>query len=281
MKIHIGFDITIDRQGPATLVLALLPRPEEAHRIVESGDVRLSPHSFAAGYKDEFGNRRVRVAPGTGLLRLQWDGMVTDSGLHDQVPQDATFVPVMALPADVLPFLLPSRYCQSDLMVTDAWQRFGHIPEGWQRVQAVSDFVHSHITFGYHHAHMTKSALDVLHDGRGVCRDFAHLTIALCRALNMPARYVSGYIGDIGVPYAGPGDFCAWVEVYLGGAWRTVDARYNTPRIGRIKMVHGRDAIDVPMISSFGTILMNSFTVWCDEVTEASQPQEQSMRFAS
>ncbi|MDT8855723.1 transglutaminase family protein [Paracoccaceae bacterium Fryx2] len=280
MKIHIGFDIVIERRFATTVLLALLPRPEEEWRIEASGGIRLSPDSPARPFSDAFGNRRVRVAEGVGPMRLQWEAMVHDDGQPDAVDPLALPTPIFDLPQETLQYLAPSRYCQSDLLTPDAWALFGHVPDGWARVQAVCDFVHRHITFGYGHADMSKTALDVFRDGRGVCRDFAHLTIAFCRALNLPARYVSGYLGDIGVPHGGPGDFCAWVEVFIGGAWRTIDARYNMPRIGRVAMVHGRDAVDVPMLTSFGAMDLSHFSVWCDEVIE-NEESGAGRRFAA
>jgi transglutaminase-like putative cysteine protease len=148
----------------------------------------------------------------------------------------------------------------------DAWRLFGTTEPGWARVQAICDFVHEHIAFGYSHARPSKTAVDVFREKQGVCRDFAHLAIAFCRAMNIPARYASGYLGDIGVPPAGPGDFCAWFEVYLGGRWHTFDARYNVPRIGRVLMVRGRDAGDVPMLISFGDTRLTRFEVRCEEM---------------
>ena len=280
MRIQVGFDITVQRHGPCALILALGLRPEEEPRVEHLDALVLTPGTSTKPYIDSFGNRRLRIAEGTGPQRMQWNGVVQDDGLPDQLDPFATGTPVYDLPQDVLEYLAPSRYCQSDLMMAEAWQRFGHIPAGWPRVKAVCDFVHQHIEFGYGYARPDKSAVDAFHETRGVCRDYAHLTITFCRALNIPARYVSGYLGDIGVPYAGPGDFCAWVEVFVGGVWRTVDARHNTPRIGRVKMVQGRDAVDVPMITSFGTIEMQSFTVWCDELAEDRQSMDQAHRRA-
>lgn len=266
MRIQIGFDITIERHDAAPLLLALNLRPEEEARLVSQSTLSLTPATTVTAYLDDFGNRRLRVAAGIGPLRLQWQGTVQDSGQPDYIVPTARMTPVQDLPNDVLQFLGPSRYCQSDVMMAEAWQRFGHLPEDWSRVQAVLDFVHNHINFGYGFASEFKTAVDAFNDRRGVCRDFAHLTITLCRALNIPARYVSGYLGDIGVPYAGPGDFCAWVEVFVGDRWCAVDARHNVPRIGRVKMVEGRDAVDVPMITSFGKIAITQFAVNCDEL---------------
>ncbi|TKA96317.1 transglutaminase family protein [Cereibacter changlensis] len=281
MRIRIGFDITIERLGETPVVLALAPRPEEDWRLEAPMPIELTPASRARPFTDAFGNRRLRVPAASGPLRMRWDAVAQDDGLPDGFDPEARCLPIDDLPAETLQYLSPSRYCESDLLTPDAWAMFGALEPGWQRVQAICDFVHNHIQFGYGHASPNKTALDVWRDGRGVCRDFAHLTIALCRALNIPARYCSGYLGDIGVPYAGEGDFCAWVEVHVGGVWRTIDARYNMPRIGRIVMVRGRDAVDVPMITAFGAIRMEAFKVWCDEVTAEEEHAPQQLAYAS
>ncbi len=169
------------------------------------------------------------------------------------------------LPDDTLMFLLGSRYCETDRISQRAWDMFGTLTPGWGRVQAISDFVHGHITFDYMQARATRTAFEALEERIGVCRDFAHTMIALCRSLNIPARYVNGYLGDIGVPVAGPMDYAAWVEVYLGGRWATFDPRNNARRIGRIKVAHGRDAADVPLIHSFGPHVLTRFTVICEQ----------------
>jgi transglutaminase-like putative cysteine protease len=182
--------------------------------------------------------------------------------------------PVEELPHEVLTFLTASRYCDGDEFGEFAWKMFGHIQPGWPRVQAICDFVHNHVTFGYGFGRPTKTAHDALREKTGVCRDFAHLSVALCRAMNIPARYASGYLGDIGVPPSGPDDFCAWFEVYLSGAWHTLDARHNHPRIGRILMVRGRDAADVAMITSFGTYDLTWFRVWTQQLADGTSDAE-------
>jgi transglutaminase-like putative cysteine protease len=184
------------------------------------------------------------------------------------VSTDAEEVPVPDLPNECLVFLLGSRYCETDLLSQAAWDRFGLVPPGWSRVQAICDFVNQHITFDYQKARATRTAFQVFEERIGVCRDFAHLAVALCRCMNIPARYVNGHLGDIGVPVVDPMDFSAWIEVYLGGRWITFDPRNNIPRIGRIVVARGRDAADVPMIMSFGPHHLASFKVWTYEVGE-------------
>jgi transglutaminase-like putative cysteine protease len=193
--------------------------------------------------------------------------VVRDSGQPDNIVPGARQHPVEDLPEETLVFLLGSRYCETDRLTDVAWGLFGHTTPGWARVQAICDYVHNHIAFGYEHARATKTAWEAFHERRGVCRDYAHLAVAFCRAMNIPARYCTGYLGDMGTPPPyGVMDFAAWFEVYLGGAWHTFDARNNTPRIGRVLMARGRDAADVAIATTFGPNLLEGFTVWTDEV---------------
>jgi transglutaminase-like putative cysteine protease len=217
-------------------------------------------------YLDGFGNRCQRLMVPSGEITLHLDGTIMDDGAHDAIAPDAREVPVESLPHDTLVFLLGSRYCETDRLSQIAWDYFGDVQPGWTRVQAICDFVHRHLTFGYQHARATRSALEAFEERIGVCRDFAHLMIALCRCLNIPARYVNGYLGDIGVPPdPAPMDFSAWAEVFLEDRWHTFDARHNEPRIGRIVVARGRDATDVPLVNSFGPHTLRSFEVWTDE----------------
>lgn len=268
MFIRAGFEIVVDLPAPTPLVCALSPHPAAPQPIFGSGEVHVSPWHPVETYSDSFGNSISRIHAGPGRITLLSDFIVAHDGAPDRIVPDARQHPVEELPDEALSFLLPSRFCESDLLTTEAWNRFGHIEGGWARVQAVCDFVHNHIRFGYGHGRPTKTALEAFNEGNGVCRDFAHLSVALCRALNIPARYASGYLGDIGIaPLPDPMDFCAWFEVYLGGQWHTFDARYNVPRIGRILMVRGRDAADVAMITSFGAHRLSTFNVWTLELS--------------
>lgn len=273
MLIRIAFDITVSAWGPTPTILALAPRPEEMGRI-QAGPLQVSSGAEPHWFRDGFGNMRTRLVLPAGPTRFAWEGMATDSGLHDPVVPDAVQHPVQDLPDSVLQYLQPSRYCESDLMSQEAWNRFGHIPTGWGKVQAICDFAHGHLRFNYKTASPFRTAHSSLQEGHAVCRDFAHLVIAFARALNIPARYASGWLGDIDWPDMGAGDFCAWTEMYLGGRWYTFDARYNKPRIGRIVMVRGRDAADVPMITSFGPTSLDRFEVFCDEVAPQVQAAE-------
>ncbi len=203
-----------------------------------------------------------------GQVCISTDAVVSDSGLPDPGFPNASQVPVEELPEEALVFLLASRFCDSDRLLDLAWKLFGHARPGWGRVQAICDFVHGHIAFGYEHARPTRTAGEAYQEGRGVCRDYAHLAVAFCRALNIPARYCTGYLGDVGMPppYP-PGDFAAWFEAFLGGHWYTFDPRNNVPRIGRVLIARGRDAADVAMTTTFGPNTLENFRVWTDEVT--------------
>jgi transglutaminase-like putative cysteine protease len=224
-----------------------------------------------AQYVDGFGNICRRFMAPAGETVVCGDGVIRDSGAPDPIVPDACEVPVAELPDHVLFYVLGSRYCETDKLSKLAWDMFGSHPPGWGRVQAVCDFVHNHLEFGYPHACATRTASEGLQERKGVCRDFAHLAVTLCRCLNIPARYVNGYLGDIGVPRdPSPMDFSAWFEAYLGGRWYTFDARYNTPRIGRIVVARGRDATDVPLVHSFGPHTLSSFRVWTHEMPEGA-----------
>jgi transglutaminase-like putative cysteine protease len=219
------------------------------------------------GYRDSYGNWCTRLVAPKGEFKLWTDAIIKDSGAPDPVGSSAPQNAVQDLPEETLVFLLGSRYCETDRLSEVAWARFGQSASGWARVQAICDFVHNHIEFGYEHARSTKTARETLQDGRGVCRDYAHLAITFCRCLNIPARYCTGYLGDMGTPppYS-PMDFAAWFEAYLDGHWYVFDPRNNTPRIGRILIARGRDASDVPISHTFGPNALKSFKVWTDEL---------------
>ena len=224
-----------------------------------------------AAYRDDFGNWCTRIVAPTGRTRVTADAVVNDSGLPDVIVPEAQQIPVPDLPDDTLIFLLGSRYCDTDRLSQTAWDLFGQTPEGWDRVQAICDYVHRHITFDYQRADNTRTALEAFNGRVGVCRDFTHLAVAFCRCMNIPTRYCTGYLGDIGMPPPyGPMDFAAWFEVFLGGQWYTFDARNNMPRIGRVLIARGRDAADVALSNAFGPATLASFKVWTDEVAAAS-----------
>lgn len=267
MLLRVGYDL-VYRVTQDTAVLALLRVHPSRAGDVRSGDA-LSVAPLAeplAPHLDAFGNLADRFLLQAGEVTLTCDLVVDDDGAPDQIVPEAMALPVLALPTDVLPFLLPSRYCEVDLLGDTAWGRFGGIEPGWAQVQAVCDWVHGQLTYGYEHASSTLTATGALAAGTGVCRDYQHLAISLCRCLNIPARYVSGWLGDIGVEPDGVDmDFHAWFEVYLEGGWYAFDARHNVPRIGRVAMARGRDAADVAFTTAFGDAPITSFSVWAEE----------------
>jgi transglutaminase-like putative cysteine protease len=267
MLINYGYEITVAVSKPTPLICLLDVHPDRRKDIVAEAPLKCRPLLPTTTYSDGFGNRCRRLVAPVGEITLHLNGTIIDSGAREPVARGAREVPVDRLPHDTLVFLLGSRYCETDRLSQTAWDLFGKVAPGWRRVQAVCDFVHEHLTFGYQHARATRTALEAFEEKKGVCRDFAHLMIAFCRCLNIPARYVNGYLGDIGVPAdPAPMDFSAWVEVFLDGRWYTLDARHNEPRIGRIVVARGRDATDVPLINSFGPHTLKSFKVWTDEV---------------
>ena len=267
MHIHVGFEMIYDSPQPTPIIFNLNVHFTRVSDLLGRDDLVVDPPVPMAAYRDGFGNWCTRIVAPTGSTRISADALVRDSGLPDVIAPEAQQIPVPDLPEETLVFLLGSRYCETDRLSETAWNLFGQAPTGWGRVQAICDYVHRHITFGYEHARMTRTALEAFHDRAGVCRDFTHLAVAFCRCMNIPARYCTGYLGDIGVPPDDePMDFSAWFEVFLGGQWHTFDARHNTPRIGRVLIARGRDAADVALSNTFGPAALTSFRVWTDEV---------------
>lgn len=268
LRLRAGFTLGYDCPQPTPVLLVLKVRPERRGDLLQPDTLSFEPPLAAppSEYLDGFGNLCGRAVLPTGETQISTRFEILDDGGPDPVVPEAAQHPVEELPDETLVYLLPSRYCDSDRLLDIAWQHLGQAPPGWTRVQTVCDFVHAHLRFDYMAADPTRGACDAYGGRTGVCRDFAHLAIALCRALNVPARYVTGYLGDIGVPPdPNPMDFSAWFEAYLGGRWHTFDARHNTPRIGRIPMARGRDAADVALTTSFGPTTLTHFEV----VTEA------------
>lgn len=269
MKIKVGFEITYAAPQPTPMVIMLSIHPSRAHDIIGTERVWSRPEVPIRFYRDSFGNVCGRLTAPAGGITLFGDALVRDSGKPDAIALEAEQLPVEKLPDDVLLYLMPSRYCETDKLADIAWKLFEHTKPGWPRVQAINDFVHNHIRFDYQKAHPSKTALGVYEEKTGVCRDFAHLAVTLNRCMNIPARYVTGYLGDIGVPPdPAPMDFSGWYEVYLSGKWHTFDARHNEPRIGRILMGTGRDAADVALTTSFGHVDLKTFIVRTDEVVD-------------
>ncbi|UXU76237.1 MULTISPECIES: transglutaminase-like domain-containing protein [unclassified Paracoccus (in: a-proteobacteria)] len=276
MLIRYGYRITLESDGPVPLITMMTARPERRMDLRGTEQFRTDPEVACATHLDVFGNLRMRLTAPGGRLTLQSDAVIADSGLRDPICPAAQEIPVASLPDEVLPYLAPSRYCESDMMGQIAWDLFGNVAPGWPRVQAICDFVHQRLVFSYGDADVFRTAHSSYAEQKGVCRDYAHLAIALCRALNIPARYAFGYLGDIGVPPSpDPMDFAAWMHVWLSGRWWAFDPRNNSPRIGRITIGHGRDAADVPMIASFGTHRLVDFKVWTDQVKDdPTDPQD-------
>ena len=268
MLIRLGFDIQFEIPSPVVMIAVYHVHPSRRADLREPDEPRITPAVALQEYEDSFGNVCTRFVAPAGRLQLYNSTLIEDSGAPDPVSLAARQLPVEDLPPEVLRYLLASRYCEVDRLLDVAAQLFGHTEPGWARVQAICDWVQGNVTFGYPFASPTKTALDVYADHKGVCRDFQHLAITFCRCLNIPARYATGYMGDIGVPFVPPMDFSAWFEVYLEDRWWTFDARNNKPRIGRVLMATGRDAADVAITTSFGTTWLTNFTVVSDEVIE-------------
>ncbi len=266
MLIRYGYEITLTCPQPTPLVCLLSVHEDRAADIRVPESTFTTPDVPTSTYRDLFGNLCRRLVAPAGDLTMWGDSTIEDDGKPDPVVPDAREVPVQDLPDACLNFLLGSRYCETDRLSQIAWDMFGNTAPGWGRVQAVCDFVHGHIRFDYMQARSTRTAFEAYHERVGVCRDFAHLAVALCRCLNIPARYVNGHLGDLGVPVVDPMDFSAWIEVFLDGEWYAFDPRNNIPRIGRIVVARGRDAADIPLINSFGPHVLKGFRVWTYEV---------------
>jgi len=262
LTIRVGFDVAMRFEAPTPMIVTLGVHSSRAGDLLEADRLEVDPAVPMVGYVDSFGNHCQRLVAPAGVLRLHGSGLVADSGLPDPVLPSLPQLPVENLPEEALLFLLPSRFCESDLLSPMAWERFEAGPTGWGRVQAICDFVHRHVRFDYSRTNPTKSALQTFESREGVCRDFTHLAIALCRCLNIPARYCTGYLSDIEVPPPLTAmDFHAWFEAYLGDGWQVFDPRNNTPRIGRILIARGRDAADVALTTTFGPSVLESFEV--------------------
>ena len=267
MKIRVGYELIYDFPQPTPMILVLGTHLTRASDVIVPDYLTTDPAVTISPYRDSYGNWCSRLVAPAGRMRLSGDGIVRDSGLPDVVAPSAPQHAVEDLPAETIVYLLGSRYCETDRLSNIAWQLFAQTTPGWARVQAICDYVHNHIAFGYQYARPTKTAREAFDERNGVCRDYAHLGITFCRCMNIPARYCTGYLGDIGVPPVdAPMDFAGWFEAYLGGRWYTFDPRNNTPRIGRILIGQGRDASDVPISHTFGPNTLVSFKVWTDEI---------------
>jgi transglutaminase-like putative cysteine protease len=271
MMIRLGYDIQFETASAVPIVTLLNVHPSRRQDLRAPDELHTDPLVKVENYEDSFGNHSCRLVAPAGGIRFQNSTLIEDSGKPDLEDKDAVEIPIEELPSNVLPYLMNSRYCEVDLLCSAAAELFCAVPRGWGRVQAVCDWVHQKVTFGYEFSSPIRTALGVYTERVGVCRDFQHLAITFCRALNIPARYATGYLGDIGVIVApSPMDFSAWFEVYLGNRWWTFDARHNVRRIGRVLLATGRDATDCAITTSFGRARLINFQVTTDEVPEAS-----------
>lgn len=267
MRFRVGYELQYDFPQPTPMLLMLNIHSSRVSDLETPDHVMLDPSVPISGYRDSFGNWCGRLLAPQGSMTISADSVIGDSGRPDPVDRQACQVPVEELPEEAIIFLLASRFCDSDRLLDLAWSLFGGGATGWARVQEICDFTHQRIQFGYEHARVTRTASEAYQEQRGVCRDYAHLAVALCRAMNIPARYCTGYLSDVGTPEPRPpGDFAAWFEAYLGGRWHMFDPRNNTPRVGRILLARGRDAADVAITTTFGLNTLKQFRVWTDEV---------------
>jgi transglutaminase-like putative cysteine protease len=265
--IRAGYDIAFDCYQEVPMVVLLSVHPSRQKDLLSKHELEVSPRVIARNGLDPFGNTLTRFVAPPGRVEIRNDFLIEDSGLPDERAPEARQWDVNDLPDEVLPFLYGSRYCDTQRLTNLAWSLFGPIAGGWQRAQAICDYVHDRIQFGYHHARCDRTASEGHEERIGVCRDFAHLAVTLCRCMNIPARYCTGYLGDIGVPKdPAPMDFSAWFEVFLDGRWFTFDARHNVARIGRIVIARGRDAADVAISTQFGNAVLARFDVVTEEV---------------
>jgi transglutaminase-like putative cysteine protease len=272
LKIRFGFEMAYSCEAPTPMVLALTATPARSQRLLKRDVIQTQPRVPVTRFLDDFGNICTRFTAPAGIIRIRADGLLKDSGRPEVADWDADETPISDLPPEALMYMLPSRYVESDSLASEAVRLFGEYRPGWTRVQAICDFVHRHVAFGYEHARPTKTALETYHEKQGVCRDFAHLAIAFCRALSIPARYATTYLGDIGVPPTdAPMDFAACMEVFLDGKWHVFDPRNNARRIGRIVIARGRDAADVAISNAFGPATLEHFEVWTDEVHDRAR----------
>ncbi len=263
LRLNIGCRLSYRLFAPTPMILLLNVHYSRASDLEQPDLLTVDPVVPIEAYRDGFGNWCTRLVAPEGLFTVSTDGVIRVDGLPDPVDTNAVQMPVEHLPSDVMSYLLPSRYCESDMLMDFAWSTFGNGPTGWQRVQAVCDFVHNSVRFSYPDARPTRTAAETLREGVGVCRDFTHLAVALCRALNIPTRYCTGYISDVGMPLPyDEQDFCAWMQCYLDGRWWTFDPRNNRPRAGRVLIAEGRDAADVPLTHTFGRHDLTEFKVW-------------------
>jgi transglutaminase-like putative cysteine protease len=267
LRLKLGCELSYDFQSATPMIVVLNVHYSRASSLEYPDRLVTTPAVPIESYRDSFGNWCCRLVAPAGPFILGTETIIRDDGQPDPVDYGAIQHEVQDLPSETLMYLLGSRYCETDRLMEDAWRLFGNTPLGWGRVQAICDFVNGHLTFGYHNARPTRTAAEAYYERVGVCRDFAHLAVAFCRCMNIPTRYCTGYISDVGEPppYAEM-DLAAWMEVYLGGRWHVFDPRNNKRRIGRILIAQGRDAADVPLTNTFGPNILTRFKIWTDEL---------------
>ncbi len=267
MQIRLGYELSYRCTQATPMILTLHIHYSRAGDLIRADNMLTDPWVPITLYRDNFGNWCTRLVAPPGLIKITADALIRDRGIPEPVVPLAQQASVEMLPEETLVYLLGSRYCDTDNLSVIAWSLFGNTVPGWQRVQYICDFVHQHIQFGYNFARATRTASEAYHERKGVCRDYAHLAVAFCRCLNIPARYCTGYLGDIGIPVAPePMDFAGWFEAYIGGQWYTFDPRNNKPRIGRVLIARGRDAADVAISTTFGPNVLEGFRVWTEQV---------------
>jgi len=270
MNLRIGYDMVYGCPQPVPMILMLNTHYSRASDVLVPDHVRTDPPLPLIAYRDGFGNWCTRIVAPAGDTRIFSEGVVRDTRLPDEVAPDARQHAIEELPEETLVYLLGSRYCETDRLLSEAWRLFGQTQPGWPRAHAICSFVHRHIRFGYAFARSTKSAWEAYNEGAGVCRDYAHLALTFCRCMNIPARYCTGYLPDIDVPpVPEPMDFAGWFEAFLGGRWYTFDARNLVPRIGRVLIARGRDASDVAIATTFGPNVLKKFVVHAEEIPQA------------
>jgi transglutaminase-like putative cysteine protease len=266
MLIRAGYDIIFTTEKATPILASLTVHPSRSKDLRTSQRIMTSPELPLYDYGDSFGNICTRLTIPAGETRISSSFVIEDDFEPDVYAPEAQQAAIEDLPNDVMIYLLGSRYCETDRLSETAWSLFGNLPTGWALVQGIVAFVHEHIRFDYMTARPTKTAWEVYQEREGVCRDFAHLAITFCRCMNIPARYCTGYLGDMDLPEPlGDMDFSAWFEVYLGGQWYVFDARHNKRRRGRIVMAKGRDATDAALTTSFGPVFLKQFTIYTDE----------------
>jgi len=279
MLIQVGYELVFNCPQTTPMILMVNVHYSRASDIVTSDYLTTDPSIPITAYRDAFGNWCSRIVAPAGRTRLKSSAVVRDTGEPDVVVTSAQQHAVEDLPEETLVYLMGSRYCETDRLSDTAWELFGESPPGWARVQTICDYVHNHISFGYENARSTRTAWEAFNERTGVCRDFAHLAITFCRCMNIPARYCTGYLSDIGIPPPyGVMDFAAWFEAYIGGRWYTFDPRNNEPRIGRVLIARGRDAMDVAMVTSYGKLLLEQMTVWADEIIPTAETPNDQLR---